>query len=46
MSSGDPLSAWKHVSVTYLLYELDDADAFSLMEGDRAAHTVELSRQP
>ena len=32
--------------VSYLLYELDHADALSLVEGDGAAQTVELSREP
>lgn len=29
-----------------LLYELDHADAVSLVEGDGTAQTVELSREP
>lgn len=29
-----------------LLYELDHADALSLVEGDGTAQTVELSREP
>lgn len=35
-----------HVSVSDLLDELDHADALSLVEGDGAAQTVELPREP
>lgn len=32
--------------MSHLLYQLDHADAVSLVEGDRAAQTIELSREP
>ena len=40
------LSVSVYVSVSDLLDELDHADALSLVEGDGAAQTVELTREP